>query len=165
MTAVLEPTATDEPVAPSSPDPSPPRGLADLVVALRRLGDRLRPSRALPPSLVDAVVRRAPRPLGAPSSTYADDLVRAARVAELRAAVADLDARGPADWRDRVDVDVLDMYHVKRCVLGQVYGDYDHGREELYARSATLRLGPGDRAFRADFPRDLWVAELTGVPA
>jgi hypothetical protein len=35
-----------------------------------------------------------------------------------------LDEHGPADWRLRVDPDLLDLSHPRRCVLGQVYGDF-----------------------------------------
>lgn len=44
--------------------------------------------------------------------------------------VALLDADRPG-WRHLVDVKQLDMWDYKRCVLGQVYGDYLSGVREL----------------------------------
>lgn len=42
-------------------------------------------------------------------------------VDRVRRGAALLDQRGPADWRDRVDVDRLNLRWMDTCVLGQVY--------------------------------------------
>lgn len=42
-----------------------------------------------------------------------------------------LDAHGPADWRERIDLDRLTFKSSTDCVLGQVYGDMDLGLDEL----------------------------------
>lgn len=39
-----------------------------------------------------------------------------------------LDAKWPKDWRDRVNLETLDMTDCLLCVLGQTCGDYRDGR-------------------------------------
>jgi len=46
-------------------------------------------------------------------------------------AAAFLDTYGPANWRSKVNVDVLDMGSLRHCVLGQIYGNYDRGYDKL----------------------------------
>lgn len=75
-----------------------------------------------------------------------------------------LDACRPTWYRD-VDVDLLRMNHARRCVLGQLYGDYDTGRRKLYPYVSyplfeLLNPDGGARAFVGTFPRRLWVAEV-----
>lgn len=41
----------------------------------------------------------------------------------VRRGAALLDRRGPADWRDRLDRDVLDQRWCHTCVVGQAYRD------------------------------------------
>jgi hypothetical protein len=87
------------------------------------------------------------------------DVAAAAR--ELRAAVALLDRRAPG-WRRVVDPDRLRMASPTHCVLGQVFGDYQAGRDALVEGAGLEPLGL--RAFLASFPADLWRAELARVP-
>lgn len=70
----------------------------------------------------------------------------------LADAVARLDAVVP-DWRTRVDPDRLDMDDLRRCVIGQVFGDYGRGVDELYG---PIGHGPGDAAFLGGFPVESW---------
>jgi hypothetical protein len=49
-----------------------------------------------------------------------------------------LDAHCP-DWSWRVNVDQLDLFSCKRCVLGQLYGDFGKGLKAL----PTLGLATG----------------------
>lgn len=44
-------------------------------------------------------------------------------VDRVRRGAALLDQRGPADWRDRLDHDVLDQRWCHTCVVGQAYRD------------------------------------------
>lgn len=57
--------------------------------------------------------------------------------------VAALDAYGPPDWRERVDVATLRVDNSRYCVLGQVYGDY-HSDEAAKFR-VWCDLGSGVR--------------------
>ena len=42
-----------------------------------------------------------------------------------------LDVHGPDGWRDKIDLSALDMKDVRFCVLGQVYGTYYIGLNDL----------------------------------
>jgi hypothetical protein len=42
-----------------------------------------------------------------------------------------LDRVAPSQWRTKVNPDTLDISYGDRCILGQVFGDYMHGREML----------------------------------
>ena len=54
-----------------------------------------------------------------------------------------LDTHGPLDWRDRIDMDTLDLGDGDQCVLGQVFGD-----EAQSARPRTNGFWHGaDRLF------------------
>jgi hypothetical protein len=75
---------------------------------------------------------------------------------ELALAVARLDAVAPY-WRRRVRAESLELRDIFRCVLGQVFGDYDTGLWELYG---VGRSGPGCNAFCGSFPAQLWLDEL-----
>jgi hypothetical protein len=82
---------------------------------------------------------------------------RRAAAAAIRSAARRLDAALPAGWRDRVDRAALDLTDGRRCVLGQLYGDYLVGVTTLYAGN----VWPADAvAFTGCVPRDLWLAEL-----
>jgi len=52
-----------------------------------------------------------------------------------KARVADgarlLDAYMP-DWASRIDLSILDLENVERCILGQLYGDYLEGLYRLH---------------------------------
>lgn len=41
--------------------------------------------------------------------------------ARVRVGIELLDDRGPKDWRDRIDLSILDLLHYTTCILGQVY--------------------------------------------
>lgn len=58
----------------------------------------------------------------------------------LRGAAA-LDLHGPSDWRDRVDVSVLDVAHSELCVLGQVFGDYWSTASVSFRERAGVHVG------------------------
>lgn len=58
-----------------------------------------------------------------------DDL----RTRVLRGATL-LDERGPAGWRERLDLVTLDVFDVDLCVIGQLYPEHTF-------EGATLRLG------------------------
>jgi len=45
--------------------------------------------------------------------------------------IALLDAYGPADWRERINLYTLDIQHSDVCVLGQLYGSYSKGADYL----------------------------------
>lgn len=46
---------------------------------------------------------------------------------EIAAGAALLDEKLPPDWRTCVDVDTLDLLSMTQCVLGQLFGTYEHG--------------------------------------
>lgn len=54
-----------------------------------------------------------------------------------------LDERGFRDWRDRIDLEGLDVYDPFRCVLGQVYDSFGLG-------VAMLDLAQPARAYGFD---------------
>jgi hypothetical protein len=49
----------------------------------------------------------------------------------VRAGIDLLDEKGPAGWRNLINWDIVDMGHGQRCILGQVYGDYIIGMDDL----------------------------------
>jgi hypothetical protein len=51
--------------------------------------------------------------------------------ARVAAGAALLDERGPDDWRDKIDLDTLDVFSFTDCVLGQLYGRYNSGKDAL----------------------------------
>lgn len=60
-----------------------------------------------------------------------------------------LDRQVPG-WRDRIDWDKLDMTNCYKCILGQLFGEYSEGVEELgalpgshYGFDAPPYLGSG----------------------
>lgn len=60
--------------------------------------------------------------------------------------IALLDERGPEGWRDRVNLDDLDMINPRRCVLGQVY---DKGNGPYSSRTGW-RIGKRALAIGGD---------------
>ena len=79
--------------------------------------------------------------------------------------IALLDERGPADWRSKIDLNVLDMASSSTCVLGQLYGSYVMGQNPLGLMSvqAAIRSGfqvPFDDAGSHE-ERDAWYTQLT----
>jgi len=51
---------------------------------------------------------------------------------KVQAGIALLDTYGPTDWRERINLDTLDLHSLTDCVLGQVYGDYADGMDSLF---------------------------------
>jgi hypothetical protein len=76
----------------------------------------VQPSRA---ALLPGITRKAlPRERDKMSATQSElDMVNLA--------VKRLDYHGPGDWRAKIDLTTLDLGDVKKCVLGQIYGNYD----------------------------------------
>lgn len=112
-----------------------------------------------------------------PSARYVEQLVQLVRTdrrllntgdvtfrpAELvrvtLAAACALDRYRP-DWYRRLDLDRLDLASTRRCVLGQVYGDYGSGWDAVVPRAAAEGHGRVSLGFSAFAPRDVWVAEV-----
>lgn len=42
-----------------------------------------------------------------------------------------LDVHYGPDWRNKIDLDTLDLKHCETCILGQVFGTYEDGLEKL----------------------------------
>jgi hypothetical protein len=59
---------------------------------------------------------------------YDEALTRARRGAAL------LDQHGPSAWRDKINVETLDISKPSRCPLGQVYGSYSSGINAIRAQ-------------------------------
>lgn len=55
--------------------------------------------------------------------------------AKVAAGIKKLDASKPG-WRDLIDVQTLDLESCSVCVLGQIFGDYHDGRDQLDISSA-----------------------------
>lgn len=89
------------------------------------------------------------------------EVIVAGAAAIVAEAATRLDARGPADWFDRIDLDDLDVASVSRCVLGQVYESFSVGMSALYP--ATEIRGRSAMAFgmaSADLFNRAWTAEI-----
>lgn len=63
--------------------------------------------------------------------------------------IALLDAHGPADWRLDVDLSTLNMASTSHCVLGQVYGSFDRGYDDLVLEGGLDSDLPRDHGFDA----------------
>ncbi len=48
----------------------------------------------------------------------------------MRKGIDLLDAAVP-DWRERICLDTFDLSVMDRCILGQIFGDYNTGKLEL----------------------------------
>jgi hypothetical protein len=59
---------------------------------------------------------------------------------EVQAGVTLLDERVPG-WRGRIDVDDLDLSSKRECVLGQLYGHFQEGVQQLGIRHQTCAFG------------------------
>lgn len=42
-----------------------------------------------------------------------------------------LDRHGPEQWHNKINTDILDMQHIRNCVLGQLFGGYIDGLHTL----------------------------------
>lgn len=95
------------------------------------------------------------------------DLIMANKLdseSQLRFAIERLDVIGPRNWRQKIDVETLDMPDGDHCVLGQLYGNYHRGLDTVFSRSRSLgSMTPGYLAFSSMFPERLWIREITGV--
>lgn len=58
----------------------------------------------------------------------------------VTAGVALLDAKGPADWRSRINLNILDLDDAYNCILGQLYGEFIQGAKHLGIGGAGGRL-------------------------
>lgn len=86
-----------------------------------------------------------------------------------------LDKQVPG-WEHKVDLEILDMDYTRNCVLGQMYGSYRRGKDELEATNEKLRelgfeLGCGEITHLADtynrheievleYWSELWATEI-----
>lgn len=89
-----------------------------------------------------------------------------ADVAELAVAkaVALLDQLAPANWRDEVTLEYLDMGDGEQCVLGQIYGDYNVGitaLQESASEQAVLIEGEALDAFESGYYQEAWEKVLS----
>ena len=50
--------------------------------------------------------------------------IDAVLVSRVQKGIALLDKKGPEDWREKVNLDTLDMIHGTNCIVGQIYGGY-----------------------------------------
>ncbi len=76
----------------------------------------------------------------------------------------------PSDWRDKVDTSILEMISTTRCVIGQIFGEYDEIDKLDPAYTNWIRSTLAgytdewkeylDRAIR---PGRFWRVRLTGV--
>jgi hypothetical protein len=58
-------------------------------------------------------------------------------VKRVRKGIALLDKDGPADWRELIDLRILNIATIHNCVLGQLYGNYDVGMGKLASRACS----------------------------
>lgn len=87
-----------------------------------------------------------------------------------------LDEREGSKWAARIVTDTLDMRSARRCVLGQLYGDYHRARTKLdlskygvvrygfLCSSGVVRYGllcsSGDGSCTCEQLRVAWIAEI-----
>lgn len=79
---------------------------------------------------------------------------------QLREAVERLDQVCP-DWRNRVNVNQLNMRSIFNCVLGQVFDNYDYGIKKLYGSFEGATNAYSANAFYPDFPVEPWIEAIT----
>lgn len=69
------------------------------------------------------------------SEFYSEGLVETPLIRErVERGIAYLDRMTPG-WDQRIDLEMLDMNSCTRCVLGQLYGDYEHGLTKIGLRA------------------------------
>ena len=86
---------------------------------------------------------------------------------KLESAVAQgaklLDDRVP-NWREEIDIDKLNMGSCLRCVLGQIYGEYEDGIDALNldrTKDEDLKHGfDAIGSYGQDIIRESWIAEI-----
>lgn len=67
--------------------------------------------------------------------------------------IAILDGLGPEGWRDRVDLDDLEIADGTCCILGQVFGNFYEMPAKLRGVMYSVEYG-----FNTSFALDGWVA-------
>lgn len=83
----------------------------------------------------------------------------------VKRGAAHLDMYGPSNWRNKIDVEKLDMADSKLCILGQLYGEYSDGYEHhglwVYDQREHLGFTAGDQGHLLD----AWRKYLAPNPA
>jgi hypothetical protein len=79
----------------------------------------------------------------------------------VQAGIKFLDENAPRNWRERVDLDRLDIDKSSRCVLGLVYGNYWTG---LSALNIAVDLGFIAGNTRADLLTLTWREQIAASP-
>lgn len=86
---------------------------------------------------------------------------------EIRKGAALLDEREPG-WRDRIAPADLELINCEQCVLGQVFGHYDHGLETLrvmgpeYGFSTGMNVGPEGLLLAYEKLTSEWLGYIKG---
>jgi hypothetical protein len=93
-----------------------------------------------------------------PTAGWFRRLTRPRDVAALVELAATRLDRAVPGWHDRLDWATLDLDDPRRCVLGQLYGDYHEGLHRLYGRPPHHRDA---YAFTSYVDEDLWYAAAT----
>jgi hypothetical protein len=88
-------------------------------------------------------------------------------VAAVARGVELLDEAGPAGWREVIDLGLLNLSSGRLCVLGQLYGSYQDGLQELdVERAHDLGFVCGHWSIcYCDHLTELWRERLTGGDA
>lgn len=68
---------------------------------------------------------------------------------------------GGGGWVDRIDLDTLDVRHEECCVLGQLFGDYNLGLDQLRLNNLPIWLAV-ENGFDCQWAETDY-AKLTGV--
>ncbi len=77
-----------------------------------------------------------------------------------------LDDKVP-DWRDKINVDKLEMGCPKKCLLGQIFGEYSIGMKKLFRKvlwhdiyQYGLDISPGKSTFTFEQLTIAWKQRL-----
>ncbi len=84
----------------------------------------------------------------------------------VEAGAAFLDAKGVKNWRAKINLRTFDIGRVEDCVLGQIYGSYFTGRDDIFHIDVKEagELGFNTHFYAQDMLNELWV-ELLSRPA
>jgi hypothetical protein len=52
----------------------------------------------------------------------------------VQAGIKLLDKKEPHGWRTQINLEILNLQRTDNCILGQLHGDYDSGRNRLFAK-------------------------------
>lgn len=77
---------------------------------------------------------------------------------EVEKGIAFLDEKGPANWRDLVRVEALNISSSLNCVLGQIYGNYVIGVEKLELDQLDDRVNLGFTSYTGERDAELTLA-------